>query len=298
MQNLSSRNKNIIRKTTKTPDGIISSVHFGNTGKPIKLVFLHANGFNALAYRTLLEPLADKLDIHIAALDQRGHGHTNLPAKPEMFASFNTYANDILAWLEAKNLQNIILAGHSLGASTSALAAAKNANRINKIACFDTIVLPLYVRAIMGFAPTRKILQKKYPLAKAAGRRRYKFADTNTAFNRYRSKGLFKKFSDETLRDYVDGGFLPDGDNVRLACHPEWEKFTYTAQSHDIIHAIKKSPTGSIFIYTDFINQSRAMHKISKKRPDLVIKYRKDLDHFFPLINQNMTRKYLQALLQ
>jgi len=38
-------------------DGTLSALHFGDMSKPLELVFLHANGFNAQTYRAVLGPL-------------------------------------------------------------------------------------------------------------------------------------------------------------------------------------------------------------------------------------------------
>jgi len=38
-------------------DGELSALHFGDMSEPVRLVFLHANGFNARSYRAILEPL-------------------------------------------------------------------------------------------------------------------------------------------------------------------------------------------------------------------------------------------------
>ncbi|MEO7027690.1 MAG: hypothetical protein ABI056_09065, partial [Caulobacteraceae bacterium] len=40
--------------------GEMAVLEFGAADRPVDLVFLHANGFNGLAYRILLAPLADR----------------------------------------------------------------------------------------------------------------------------------------------------------------------------------------------------------------------------------------------
>ena len=50
----------------------MSLLDFGDPKRPVDLVFVHANGFNALTYRTLLAPLSGSL--RIWAPDLRGHG--------------------------------------------------------------------------------------------------------------------------------------------------------------------------------------------------------------------------------
>ena len=60
-------------------EGFINVLDFGDRKRPVDLVFVHANGFNALTYRTLLAPLSGSL--RIWAPDLRGHGGTTLPAE-------------------------------------------------------------------------------------------------------------------------------------------------------------------------------------------------------------------------
>ena len=54
--------------------GAMAALDFGDPGRPVDIVFVHANGFNARTYRTILEPLAE--DLRILAVDQRGHGRS------------------------------------------------------------------------------------------------------------------------------------------------------------------------------------------------------------------------------
>ena len=68
---------------------------------PIDLIFLHATGFCALTYRTLLQRLGSER--RAVALDLRGHGHTTLPAHPFKLTDWYGYAADVVAIVEAMN---------------------------------------------------------------------------------------------------------------------------------------------------------------------------------------------------
>ena len=74
----------------------MARLDWGDPERPVDLVFLHATGFNALTYRSLLEPLADRF--HVAAPDLRGHGQTALPTDSARHSSWNTYATGRLSW--------------------------------------------------------------------------------------------------------------------------------------------------------------------------------------------------------
>ena len=51
--------------------GEMAGLAFGPADRPLDLLFVHANGFNARTYRTILGPLAEQF--HILAVDLRGH---------------------------------------------------------------------------------------------------------------------------------------------------------------------------------------------------------------------------------
>ncbi|MBL4871191.1 MAG: alpha/beta hydrolase [Robiginitomaculum sp.] len=292
MQTVFTRNKNIVRTHKPVKGGTMSAVHFGPLDQPVKLVFLNANGFHGLSYRTILEPLG----VHVIGLDLRGHGHTHLPLDKN-FASFHHYAKDVINYLEAHMTDKIVLAGHSLGASSAILAAQIAPDKISKVLAFDPIVLPIYVRMMMKTNMGRNYLCENFPMAKMAGNRRGIFKDHQTAFNRYRGRGTFKQFSDEALWDYVCGGFIQKDDHVRLACRPEWEQYTYVTQSHNLKKAIKGLPAHSRIMITDFVPQGKWIGPMKKRRPDIRIDHLRKQDHFFPLMNPEISVPALREIL-
>ena len=56
----------------------MAGIEFGDPIKPYAAVWLHATGFNAMTYQSILAPLG--LRARVAALDMRGHGRSTLPA--------------------------------------------------------------------------------------------------------------------------------------------------------------------------------------------------------------------------
>lgn len=282
--------------------GDVSAVHFGDQSKPVRLVFLHANGFNALSYRSILDPIAKEQNIHCLSLDLRGHGMTDLRDTPGRFANFYAYAHDVKSYLDRYVPNNVILAGHSLGASTAILTAHLMGERIEKVLAFDPIVLPKMARLIMSSRFGRNHFKTRLPLAKAAGRRREHFDSFQQVFDRFHGRGTFKQFSDDALWDYIHGGFVPiDNDmiqGVKLACAPIWEQYTYISQSHDLIKAVRRLPQDSHILITNFVKQSNWMASIGKRRPDLTLDHLPDHDHFFPLINPEISIPALRQIVQ
>ena len=68
--------------------GELSVMDFGDEKRPVDLVFVHANGFNAATYRSLLAPLSGSL--RILAPDLHGHGRTRLPTASAWAAARST----------------------------------------------------------------------------------------------------------------------------------------------------------------------------------------------------------------
>jgi pimeloyl-ACP methyl ester carboxylesterase len=202
--------------------GDVAALDFGPPDRPFDAVFLHANGFNALTYRRLLEPLGARW--RILAFDQRGHGGTTLAADPEGRRDWLDHRDDLLAILDVLRLDAPVLAGHSLGGAVSVLAAAQRPSCAARLVLLDPVMFP-------WSGPTNA---GESPMVKAALRRRAVFASRAEALGAYRGRGAFATWPEVTLRDYLEDGLVdqPDG-AVRLACAPAWEASSYAAQDND-----------------------------------------------------------------
>jgi pimeloyl-ACP methyl ester carboxylesterase len=197
----------------------------------VDVVFSHANGFNARTYRSILQPLAAEL--RILALDLRGHGASSLPTVIEGRAGWTEFRDDLLALLAVVAEEPVVLAGHSMGGTTSLLAAAAQPERVSALALFDPVVMP---RAMPD--PTIE----DSPLVAGAMRRRATFPSREAAFDAYRGRGGFRTWSAAQLADYVAAGFAetPTGE-VTLTCRPEWEASNFRTHNYDAWAAFDES---------------------------------------------------------
>ncbi len=211
--------------------GSVGGIDLGPAERPVDLVFLHANGFNALTYRHLLTPLAERW--RILAIDQRGHGATTLPADPAGRAGWQDLRDDLLALLEALDLRGVVLSGHSMGGTVSVLAAALAPERARALVLLDPVMFPR----------THGPAGEPSPMVAAALRRRSVFADRAAALAAYRGRGAFATWPEEMLEDYVAAGLVDQpGGEVALACTPQWEASNYAAQGHDSWGAVERYP--------------------------------------------------------
>jgi pimeloyl-ACP methyl ester carboxylesterase len=277
-------------------DGQISALHFGRTSNPIKLVFCHANGFNALSYRAVLAPLG----VHAVAIDMRGHGFSKLPADPDALESWTIFRDDIAEFITRYVPNPAVLAGHSFGAVSAILAAEKIGPRCTGFVGFDPVMVPQPFRAISASARGRAMMKKRIPIAAKAGRRRSEFASKAAAFENYKGRGAFKIIRGDILKDYIEGGVISTPSSVRLSCDPLWEQAIFVAQNQNAAKAARHLPKHRKIIFagknspTPFSMQARIRMRLGK---DNVISSGK-LAHLFPLQHPDLAVKTLADMLK
>lgn len=191
-----------------------------------ELHFAHANGFNTTTYRTLLAPVSAHLNI--VATDFRGHGRTTLPADPAALQTWWTYAHDLVRVLDAMGPRPRVLAGHSMGAVSSLLAASLRPDLASAVVLFEPVTMGLRRRAMIFMAKAMGRWEDLNPLVQATRRRRRDFVSKEAAITGYTGKGAFRTWPADMLKDYVEGGLKEDGKGgCTLACAPEWEAANY-----------------------------------------------------------------------
>lgn len=112
----------------------LSVAEAGRGGRPLVLV----HGFTGAKedFTEWLDPLAE-LGWHAIAPDQRGHGASPQPADEGAY-SFDVYASDLLALLDALGWSSAVALGHSMGGMVLQTAALKAPDRCQAIVLMDT----------------------------------------------------------------------------------------------------------------------------------------------------------------
>lgn len=209
--------------------GAIAALDLGPASRPVDVIFSHANGFNGRTYRSILSPLAGSL--RILAIDLRGHGATTLPATIEGREGWPQFRDDLLALMAAVAEGPVVLAGHSMGGTSSLLAAAAAPDRVRALALFDPVVM----------TPDAETMHDN-PLAAGAERRRATFPSKAAVVAAYTGKGAFRTWSPEQLADYVEAGFRDtETGEVTLTCTPAWEASNFRTHNYDAWAAFRES---------------------------------------------------------
>lgn len=214
--------------------GEMAGLEFGPSDRPLDILFVHANGFNARTYRTILAPLAETL--RILAVDLRGHGRTSLPTEVEGRPGWKEYRDDLLALLPFIATGPVVMAGHSMGGTSSLLTAAADPERVRRLVLFDPVLMP-------GRAAADPAALAQSPMVQGALRRRPGFASREAAIAAYRGRGAFATWSGDQLADYVADGFVATDDGaVTLACDPAWEASNFASYDPDAFDALLSAP--------------------------------------------------------
>jgi len=132
------------------------------------LVCLHPSGHYGRIWERVAQQLAPQYDV--LAPDQRGHGDSGQP--PSGNAAVD-YASDVEALAAGRNLQRIVLVGHSLGARTAMVHAAEHPERVSHMILvggphFSTIQPSADVDHWTGNANAMRQRSKQLPSADAA----------------------------------------------------------------------------------------------------------------------------------
>jgi pimeloyl-ACP methyl ester carboxylesterase len=276
-------------------DGRMAGIVFGPEKPTPDIVFLHATSFNARTYRTLLEPIGERLSV--LALDARGHGQTTLPARTFGYTSWRRHRDDLIAVLETFTAP-VTLAGHSMGATVSLLTAGKRTDLVAGLALLEPVVLPAagYAMAQLPLAPL--IQRYTIPLAAGALRRRARFESREAAIAGFTGRGVFKSFPAEVIADYVADGLVEDGrGGFRLACAPRFEAATYCAQRHDPWEALRKVTDPLVLVRAEKNStiSEAAMHRVAAIKADARVATVDGAGHMLPMERPDRARAAIES---
>ncbi len=280
-------------------DGETSGIAFGDPVRPVDVMFLHATGFNAVTYQSILEPLGSQM--HAAALDMRGHGRSRLPANPRKLKSWNRFRDDVIQVLEKVSPEGAVLGGHSMGATVSLLVAGKRPDLVKGLVLVDPVLLRRSLLRLYNF-PLVNMTIPNNTMAKGALKRRRTFASPGEAAELLRGRGAFKTWRAPFLDDYVvDGVLRQDDGTFQLSCTPEYEAATFNAHRYRPWNALRKLRKKRIpIVVLQAEKESTAGPDLDQRihaiRPDAAVTKVPGTTHFVPMERPYVVRDALKML--
>jgi len=263
------------------PDGKIHYLDWGGSGYQTHL--LHANGFCAGTYSPFVKHLTG--DLHVMASDIRGHGSSQLPSSRRI-RHWDIFAEDLKALIETAMSPPIIGMGHSLGAVTTYIAAAKYPHLFSCLILVDPTLLPrriLWAMAVMRWFGLAGII----PLAKIARRRRKIFQGKQEALKRFASgRGIFKYWSKDFVEAYLECGLLEkDLQTAVLKCDPEHEAQIFESVPLDVWSYARKISCPVLAVRGEHSGAFRAdaARRLGDLIPDFELAIIPGAGHFVPM---------------
>ena len=263
----------------------MAGIAFGDPSRPVDALLLHANGFNALTYQSILAPLG--LRAHVAGLDMRGHGRSTAPAEPRKLFGWNTYRDDVISALEKLAPDGTVLAGHSMGATVAVLVAALRPDLVTGLVLTDPVLMaPSFYRR-MHFPGVPSMAKRNSPMSRQAAKRRNSFMSQDAAVESFQGRGAFKSWREPFLQDYVTDGVLWNeaSDDWGLACTPEWEAASFGAHRHRPWGAVKNLQCPIVLIRAEKNSTcpKPSVQRFMKLQPYTVLQQPSGTSHFIPM---------------
>lgn len=269
--------------------GEMAVLDFGDAARPVDLVFVHANGFNAMTYRTLLAPLSGAL--RVWAPDLRGHGASALPAEPQGRRGWADHRDDLVALLDAIDGPPVVLAGHSMGGTAALLAAAARPEKVARLVLLDPVIWTRWSQGLLRL-PLFDRMARRIPLVKSALRRRAVFDSREQALAAYRDRGAFRGWPETLLIDYLTDGLTETAAGFALSCPPEWEASNYAAQAHDPWRALREF-RGPVRILKAVEGSTCHVPVAPRGLPHVSVEIVAGGTHFFPMLQADVARDAL-----
>ena len=196
-------------------DGLNLS-YLDSKGSKKPLHFYHANGFPVSVYMPFLDILTE--DFRVMGLSQRGQD-----SQTEGNTSWHKAGEDLIDFLDKKDVGPVTGVGHSIGAVATMFAAVKRPDLFEKLVLIDPVLLPYRYIAMMALI---RIIKRKdlFVLAKRARGRKNFWESRQKAYDYFKNKKLFKNFEDSYIRSYITYGLKEnEHGGVELVCPPEAE---------------------------------------------------------------------------
>ena len=265
----------------ETPDGNLHYLDWRGSGPGVH--FLHGNGFCAGTYAPFIDLLIS--EFHIIASDVRGHGGSDQLIM-EPIRNWTIFAEDLKLCIEQTMTPPVIGMGHSLGAVTTCIAAAKYPHLFSGIVLLDPVILPRRLHWLMAGA-RRLGLAGKIPPARIARRRRRNFRGKKEALKLFTAgRGIFKTWSKEFIHAYLECGLLEkDSQTAVLKCDPELEAQIFESVPAGVWGCVKKISCPVLAIRGELsdIFMADSARRLKKVIADYELITLPDSGHFVPM---------------
>ena len=203
---------------------------WGKRGDPV-ILFLHATGFHARVWDATVRML--KHPFHVFCVDLRGHGLTNKTPPFDWY----TIGGDVVAFVDALQLENVLAVGHSMGGYCAIYACSQRHDQFRGLVLVDPVVGSPEMETVRVEVHSFGSVEN-HPVA----RRRNRWSSPDEMFERFVNRSPFSLWRKDVLRDYCQWGLTQENESYVLCCPPPVEAEIYTNfhRRGEIYAAIKR----------------------------------------------------------
>ncbi len=238
---------------------LVTGWHSQPSGRPV-VHFIHGNGYNSLVYLPLLERLAEDYDLFLS--DVQGHGASE--ENGEFLGWNRTSELCEETWQAFAHLwegQPHYAMGHSFGGIMSLLMMERDPALFDRAVLLDPIIFSRRMLWVMRIGTWLGLWQNN-GFSKKTRQRRREWPDRATALESLEGRGMFRGWTPEALRAYVDHALIEQDGQVVLRCPPEVEAAIFAGYPRGLWRAMKRLRTPSHVIHGestyDFVRDSVA----------------------------------------
>jgi pimeloyl-ACP methyl ester carboxylesterase len=265
---------------------------FGGHGPHIH--FAHANGYPPECYKRMLTPLLE--DYRVTAVYHRPLWPGS---QPQDITSWRDLADDLLHFFDQQGVNEVIGVGHSLGGVVTMYAALQRPELFRALILIEPVFLmPAILQQVAAKEPP--LGAEDFDLVRIANSRRSHWPTRQQAFDHFRPKRVFARWSDDVLWDYIYHGLRKVGSGeISLAYSAEWEARIYSLPPTDVWDALPRLIPPTLALrgqYSDtLVPASWGLWRMSQPQAQFVDM--PDVGHLLPMDEPEKTAAVIQEFL-
>lgn len=188
--------------------------------------FAHGNGFPSLCYLQLLKQLQKSYDY--CYIDKIGHD-----LKFPVTENWHFLVDEILASIKSQADKPVIAVGHSLGGILSFLSAIEAPQLFKAVVMIDSPLLGRFKSSMLRLAKAVGIIDRITPASRTRTRKEF-WENKEQLVSYLKTRDLFKTFTPECLRDYIDYGLKKTEEGYVLGFDRHIEYLIYRTIPHTL----------------------------------------------------------------
>lgn len=278
------------------PPSPIPSFDLDGAGHPLH--FLHANGYPPECYKPLFELL--ETQYHVFGMRLRPLWQDS---NPSQIQDWHPFSDDLLRFLNDRNIGPVIGAGHSIGAVVTLRAALRDPGKFRALILIDPVLFVPWFMRVWHILRALGLGDRLHPLISGTKKRRRCFDDLETVYRGYRNRSVFRYMSDENLRIYIEGiTRKTDEGSYELVYSPDWEAQIYRTWIHDfdIWRGLPSLMVPTLFIRgaeTDTFLEPAAK-LVKRRQPGARVETLEKSTHLLPLERPQEVFAIMQSFLE